>query len=98
MTQMFAVSATDKTDALDLRMATRPAHLAYWEENADAMVLAGPYLDEDGKPKGSLMIVTAQSRIEAEAIVGNDPYALAGVFETVTVTPWNWVIKRPEGL
>lgn len=98
MTQMFAVSAMDKPGALDLRLATRPDHLAYWEENAGSMVLAGPYLDDEGKAKGSLMVVKAQTLEEARALVDNDPYAKAGLFESVSVTPWNWVIKRPEGI
>ncbi|RDE09685.1 YciI family protein [Pelagibacterium lacus] len=98
MTQMFAVIATDKQDHFEMRMQTRPSHLQYWEDNGDAMVLAGPLLGEDGKAMGSMMVVAAADRAEAERVVGADPYALAGVFDSVTITPWNWVIKRPEGM
>ncbi|HCH71968.1 MAG TPA: hypothetical protein DFK19_07695, partial [Ochrobactrum sp.] len=31
----------------------------------------------------------------AEKIAANDPYALAGLFENVTVRPWNWAINNP---
>ncbi|SDG20709.1 YciI family protein [Pelagibacterium luteolum] len=95
---MFAVVAFDKAGNLDKRLETRPAHLQYWEDNADAMVLAGPFLDDDGKAVGSMMVVEAKDRHAATAIVSQDPYAVAGVFETVEIRPWNWVIKRPEGL
>lgn len=98
MTKMFAVIAEDKPNYLEKRLEVRPAHLQFWEDNAGSMVLAGPFLDEDGKATGSLMVVTAADQAEAEALVGRDPYALEGVFQSVTVKPWNWVIKRPEGI
>jgi|SRR5690606_6372688 len=98
MTKMFAVTALDKADHFDKRMETRPAHLQFWEDNSAAMVLAGPFLDDDGKAIGSLMVVSAADKAEAEALVARDPYAVAGLFESVVVRPWNWVIKRPEGL
>lgn len=98
MTKMFAVTAFDKPNYLEKRLEVRPAHLQFWEDNADAMVLAGPFLDEDGKAIGSMMVVTAADRDAAQALVARDPYAQAGVFESVEVRSWNWVIKRPEGL
>ena len=98
MTKMFAVTAFDKPNSLEKRLEVRPTHLKYWDDNADAMVLAGPFLGEDGNAVGSMMVVTASGQAAAEALVGNDPYAVEGVFESVTVRPWNWVIKRPETL
>lgn len=98
MTKMFAVLAMDKPNYLEKRLETRPAHLQYWEDNADRMVLAGPFLDADEKPIGSMMVVKAEDRAAAETLVGGDPYAVAGVFAGVEIKPWNWVIKRPEGL
>lgn len=94
----FAVTAMDKAGHLDLRMATRPAHLEFWETNDAALVLAGPYLDDAGKPCGSLLIISADDVAQAEALVSADPYAIAGLFETVSIKPWNWALKRPEGL
>ncbi|WP_417579220.1 YciI family protein [Pelagibacterium sp.] len=96
MTTMFAVTAIDKENHLETRLRTRPAHLQFWDDNAAAMVLAGPFLDADGKATGSLMIVKAQDQAAAEALVAQDPYAEAGLFESVVVRPWNWVINRPE--
>lgn len=98
MTKMFAVLAMDKPNHLEKRLETRPAHLQYWEDKADQMVLAGPFLGEDEKPIGSMMVVRAKDKAAAETLVGADPYAVAGVFASVEVKPWNWVIKRPEGL
>ena len=98
MTMMFAVTALDKQDHLETRLATRSAHLQFWDDNAAAMVLAGPFLDAEGKATGSLMIVRAENQAAAEALVARDPYAEAGLFESVVVRPWNWVINRPENI
>lgn len=98
MSKLFAVLAMDKPNYLEKRLETRPAHLQYWEDNSDQMVLAGPFLGEDEKPIGSMMVVKAQDKASAEQLVGGDPYAVAGVFASVEVKPWNWVIKRPDFL
>lgn len=98
MTKMFAVTAFDRPNHLEKRMEVRPTHLKYWDDNAASMVLAGPFLGEDGNAIGSMMVVRAPDLASAQALVGKDPYAVEGVFESVDVRPWNWVIKRPEGL
>ena len=98
MTKLFAVLAKDKPNYLEKRLAVRPAHLQYWEDNAELMVLAGPFLGDDEKPVGSMMVVRAEDKASAKTLVGGDPYAVEGVFESVEIRPWNWVIKRPEGL
>lgn len=93
---LFALTAIDKKDHLDTRLAARPAHLAYWQDNDAAVVLGGPFLDADGKPCGSMLVIKADDLAAAEALVAEDPYTHAGLFESVTIRPWNWVLKRPE--
>lgn len=91
---LFALICTDKPDSLDLRMATRPAHLTYLE-TVDVKG-AGPFLDASGNPNGSLVIIESADQAEAQAIAGRDPYAMAGLFASVEVRPWKWLIKNPE--
>ena len=43
-------------------------------------------LDDDGAMCGSLIVVQAEDRAAAEAFAAGDPYALAGLFEAVTIT------------
>jgi uncharacterized protein len=93
---LFALICTDKPGHLQVRMDTRSAHLAFFEELGSATKAAGPFLGEDGKPVGSLVIIQADDRNSAEAIAAKDPYALAGLFASVEIKPWNWVIKNPE--
>ena len=83
----FIITAFDKDNSLDLRMATRDAHLAYAKEK-DRTVIAGALLTDEGKPKGSMIIIEATDQAEAEAYAGNDPYAKAGLFDKVTVRAW----------
>lgn len=87
---LFAVICTDKPDGLPLRMETRPAHLDYLK--ATRAVQAGPFLGDDGKPSGSLVIIEADNRAAAEDWAARDPYALAGLFSDVRIEQWNKVI------
>lgn len=80
----FVVTCIDKKNALELRMATRPAHLEYTDGFPQIMRLAGPLLDDEGQMAGSLIILECD-RAQAEAFVGNDPYNIAGLFESVDI-------------
>jgi hypothetical protein len=82
----FAIACKDKPDALPLRQANRSAHLAYLEAAGDTLCLAGPLLDEEGQPQGSLLVIDVADRPAAEAFAAGDPYAVAGVFAEVTIT------------
>ncbi len=95
---LFAFLCTDKPDSLQLRMDTRPQHVAYLNalNAAGTLKIAGPFLDADGKPNGSLVVVKASDIDEARQIAAGDPYAQAGLFAHVEVKPYNWVFNNPE--
>ncbi|MDK1490840.1 YciI-like protein [Sinorhizobium sp. 7-81] len=95
---LFALLCTDKPGGLQLRLDTRPAHVAYLNDlNAKGILkIAGPFLGEDGKPTGSLVIVQTETREEAKAIAEADPYAKAGLFSNVEIKAYNWVFNNPE--
>jgi uncharacterized protein len=84
----FALHCVDKPNSLDLRVATRPQHVEYLQGQADAVRLAGPYLDDDGDMCGSLLIIDAPDLAAARAFAAADPYAKAGLFERVEVRPF----------
>ncbi len=94
---LFILICRDKPNHLDLRLSTRPVHLEYLTGLTEKGVVkfAGPFLDEAGKPNGSLLCVEASDAAAARAIADGDPYARAGLFETVEVQPWNWTINKP---
>jgi uncharacterized protein YciI len=90
---LFAITCTDKPGGLELRMATRPAHLEHLKANERELVLVGPVLDQAGQPCGSLLVVEAVDRAAAEAFAAADPYAKAGLFESVVIRPFRTVFK-----
>ena len=87
----YALMAWDKPGALELRMENRPDHLAYLKETG-VVRQAGPFLDADGNPCGSLIVLDVPDMVAAQAWADNDPYAKAGLFETVRIAPWNRVL------
>ncbi len=88
----FAIYCVDKANALDLRMANRPAHLAYIETKPIEIILAGPLLDTDGGMRGSLFIVEADDLAQAQRFSDADPYCRAGLFERVEITGFRKVV------
>lgn len=95
---LFAFLCTDKPGHLNVRMETRPAHVDHLNALNEKGILkiAGPFLDAEGKPNGSLIIVETETIEEARVLADADPYAKAGLFASVEVKPYNWVFNRPE--
>jgi hypothetical protein len=88
----FAIHCIDKPDSLDLRLATRAEHLAHLAPINDRILVAGPLLDMEGQPMGSLLIIDFDERKDAVAFAAADPYALVGLFASVAVTAYRKVL------
>lgn len=84
---LFVVTAIDKENALDLRMATREAHFAYARET-NVIRIGGPFLNDKGEMAGSLIIFEAENLDAAKAWHAGDPYKKAGLFAHSEVRPW----------
>ena len=87
---LVALTARDKPGHLSVRKANRDAHLAYLDKTNARM--AGPFMDDAGAMTGSLVVIEASNRAGAAAWAANDPYAKAGLFETVRIEAWKKVI------
>jgi len=95
---LFAVISTDKPGSMELRVATREDHLRFLKGLGAQLVLGGPFTNEAGDAmNGSLIILDAPSLEAARALAAGDPYAQAGLFESVDIRPWKWTVNRPEG-
>ncbi|MGV6801988.1 MAG: YciI family protein [bacterium] len=90
---LFILQVMDKPDLAPLRAQIRPDHLAFLQAAGAAVKLAGPLLDHNGVPIGSLLLLEMASQKEAEQFAASDPYAKAGLFASVTVTPYRIVIN-----
>jgi len=93
---LFALICTDKPESLELRLSVRPDHLKYLESLGGALKGAGPFTTDEGQPTGSLVIIEAADRAAAKAVAEADPYARAGLFASVEIRPWKWLIRNPE--
>lgn len=88
---LHALICTDKPDHLQVRMDNREAHLAHLRGDPH-VVQAGPFVDATGSMSGSLVVFDTDDRTHVEAFVAGDPYAKAGLFDTVRIEAWNRVI------
>jgi uncharacterized protein len=95
---LFIVSGRDHENGLAHRLQVRPRHREYYASLGDDLILAGPYLDADGEPIGSMIIIRRTSQAEAEAFAAADPFVTEGVFGSYTVSRWDWFMKRPDDL
>ncbi len=82
---LFVLTCLDKPDSLDLRMATRQAHLAWVGGRIDELKLGGPFLDAAGDMAGSLIILDAPDLAAAQAFSAEDPYTRAGLWARVDI-------------
>lgn len=91
---LFAISCHDKPNSVELRMATRPAHVEYLKAAGGRLKIAGPLMSggSDPHPIGSLIVIDAASEAAVQLFADNDPYATAGLFEKVDITPWRRAI------
>lgn len=88
----FVIYCTDKPDHMDVRLAARPDHVDYLNAHADKIVAAGPTTTDDGEAMtGSVLVMEFDDREEAEAWAAADPYAQAGLFESVEIRAWKKV-------
>ena len=88
---LIALIARDKPGALQTRMDNREAHLAYIKETG-VVSQAGPLLDDAESMIGSLIVLEVANLDAARDWAANDPYAKAGLFDSVELIPWKKVI------
>jgi len=88
---LIALIARDKPGALQTRLDNRDAHIAYLKDTG-VVAQAGPLLDDDGTMSGSLVILDVADMAQAQDWAANDPYAKAGLFDSVELIEWKKVI------
>lgn len=97
---LYAIIASDVTDSLEKRLASRPAHLARLEQlkNEGRLILAGPHPAVDSNDpgsagfSGSLIVAEFDSLGAAQSWADADPYRAAGVYASVLVKPFKRVL------
>jgi len=94
---LFIIQCVDKPGSQELRLKTRPEHIAYIHQQEDRVFLAGPTVTEDDSAMtGTVLIVNVADRAAAEALADGDPYFKAGLFASRTITPWRKITFNPN--
>ena len=88
----FMIKAYDGAGMLEKRMEVRPRHLENISKVNGNILCAGGLLDDDGKMKGSLLIMEFNSRAELDQYLNTEPYMTEKVWENVEVELMNVVI------
>ena len=88
----FIIKAIDGENMLEKRMAVRPRHLEGMKQLGRQIICAGGLLDEEGRMKGSVLVVEFPDRAALDAYLASEPYVLEHVWEKVEVDTMNVVI------
>ena len=90
---LFVVYCVDRPGREQVRLDNRAAHLAFLETHKANLVAAGPLQSDDGASMvGSVLIMDFPDRASVEAFAAGDPYAAAGLFESVVIRRWKKVL------
>jgi len=85
----FVIYCLDKPGAAEIRAANRSAHLEYISRHESQVLIAGPLLTPDGAGMiGSLLVMDLANRSAVDEFCREDPYAKAGLFQSVTIMPF----------
>ena len=92
----FLVKAYDGPDMLEKRMAVRPRHLEGMKALGRQIIVAGGLLDEDGKMKGSALVMEFPDRDALDKYLENEPYVIEGVWQKIDIEIMNVVLVNGE--
>ena len=92
----FIIKAYDGPNMLEKRMEVRPRHLEGMNRLNDHIICAGGLLDENGKMKGSALVMDFDDRAGLDAYLASEPYVLEHVWEKIEVERINVVIANAK--
>lgn len=93
----FAVTYSYSAATSAGRDAHRPRHVEFLQEQFDGgrLVKSGPF--GPGEDPGALLIIEADSKADAEALMDRDPFYLNGLVEQRSIRQWNVVFGADAG-
>ncbi len=95
---LFALLCKDKPDHLQVRLDNRPDHVVFLRKlnEAGTLKIRRPIprrrRQADGQPCRRSRRPT---RPRPRRLAPQDPYAKAGLFESVKIRAWNWTFNNP---
>ena len=92
----YIIRAYDGRDMLERRMAVRPRHLENMSQVEGKVICAGGLLDDEGRMKGSALIMEFADEDGLNRYLKSEPYITEHVWEKVEVERMNVVIVNGE--
>ena len=92
----FVITAYDGAGMLVKRMEVRPLHLEGMERLKKHLIAAGGLLNDEGKLKGSVLVMEFESCEEVDEYLANEIYVKEHVWERITVERMNVVYAHGE--
>lgn len=89
----FMIKAYDGEGMLERRMEVRSRHLEGIERIREHVICAGGLLDEEGRMKGSVLIMEYENRQQLDEYLAGEPYVQEHVWERIEVERMNVVIR-----
>ena len=97
---LYSIVGIDVENSLQARLDARPRHVERLVElkNQGKLVMAGPNPSIDSSDpgdagfSGSIIVAEFDSLKAAQDWTNQDPYLLSGVYDSVTVKPFNLVL------
>ena len=84
----YLIHFTPHPDRLHLAKQHFEAHVAYLDRHVDRILAAGSLRDESGIPVGGLVLLDVETRAEAEAFMAEEPFAMSGLNQSMTIVRW----------
>ena len=83
---LFSIHCMDREGGLKTRIDNYAAHRTHLNGTTTTIVLAGPITADDGEtPVGSVFVIDAADRSEAEAFNRADPFYTLGVWDSDSI-------------
>ncbi len=92
----YIVRAYDGENMLEKRMEVRPRHLENMSNVKGKVLFAGGLLDDEGKMKGSVLILDFDDPALIDDYLASEPYIQEKVWEKVEVERINAVLVNGE--
>jgi uncharacterized protein len=90
----FVLYCIDRDDGGQARQAARASHLAYIADKQHLFRYGGPLLGDDGRPRGSVLVMNLPSRAALDDYMSGDPYFRDAVFASVAIWPSRQVVPE----
>jgi uncharacterized protein YciI len=87
--QRFLIIGYGKPDASEQR-GSLPLRHRFLQDHRDQIIVSGLFLSDDATWTGGIILAEAPDRAAVETLVLSDPFAQAGLYESVEIYRWRF--------